>query len=75
MLIEEILLFQSDISETVDHFLKSKHIHQFSRLELIAHKTCKKNWIKWSKIWKTAKNPNFAQNQLFLTFLVFVSEN
>ena len=30
--------------------------------------------MKWSKIGKTEKSPKFAQNQLFVTFSIFVSE-
>ena len=43
--------------------------------ELIEHKTCQnKLWIRRSKIRKTAKSLNFAQNQLFVNFPIFVSQ-
>ena len=43
-------------------------------VELIELKSCQKNWIKRSKIGKAAKSPNFAENQLSVTFSIFVSE-
>ena len=37
--------------------------------KLFEHKTCqKKLWIKRSKFKKTEKTPEFAQNQLYVTF-------
>ena len=42
--------------------------------ELFEHKTCQQNWIKGLKIGKTEKSPKIAQNQLVVTFSIFVSE-
>ena len=75
MQINEILLLDHDISKTVDIFRHQKiSIDSVDLCELFEHKTCEKMWIKRSKIGEPEKSSKFAQNQLYVIFLIFVPE-